>query len=174
MYDRRKFANELFCAEDAMNREFDLLYMGHKMRRMLEHSSQELMQASGLRYVELEILFYLSYSGANDTARDISEAKHLSKAHISKSVDNLRRTGCITLAEDPSDRRCLHLGLTEKGRGLAARYETVMCGTVDRMMSGVTPEERDGMQRVLTKIRRNLDEAMDGHECQTSQTEEKP
>lgn len=156
-----------------MNREYDLLYMGHKMRRMLEHASQELMQASGLRHVELEILFYLSYSGASDTARDISEAKHLSKAHISKSVDNLRRTGCITMAEDPADRRCLHLGLTEKGEDLAARYETVMGGVVERMMSGVTPEERAGMQSVLTKIRRNLDEATACHEGQVPQTEDR-
>ena len=155
-----------------MNREYDLLYMGHKMRRMLEHASQELMQSSGLRHVELEILFYLSYSGASDTARDISEAKHLSKAHISKSVDNLRRTGCITMKEDAFDRRCLHLGLTAKGRLLAADYERVMSGTVDRMMSGVTLEERAGMQSVLAKIRHNLDEATDCHEDQAPQTEE--
>lgn len=157
-----------------MNREYDLLYMGHKMHRMLEHASQRLMQASGLRHVELEILFYLSYSGTSDTARDISEAKHLSKAHISKSVDNLRRTGCITMTEDLSDRRCLHLALTEKGRYLAADYEKVMGSAVDRMMSGVTPEERAGMQRVLAKIRHNLDEAMACQECQPPQTEEKP
>lgn len=156
-----------------MNREYDLLYMGHKMHRMLEHASQELMQASGLRHVELEILFYLSYSGKSDTARDISEAKHLSKAHISKSVDNLRRTGCITMTEDSSDRRCLHLALTEKGEKLAGSYEKVISSTVDRMMSGVTPEERAGMQRVLAKIRHNLDEATACHDCQAPQTEEK-
>lgn len=157
-----------------MNREYDLLYTAHKMRRMLEHASQELMQTSGLRHVELEILFYLSYSGQSNTARDISEAKHLSKAHISKSVDNLRRTGCITLTEDASDRRCLHLALTEKGRSLARSYDKVMSGAVDRLMSGVTPEERAGMQRVLDKIRHNLDEATACHEGQGPQTEDKP
>lgn len=157
-----------------MNREYDLLYMGHKMRRMLEHASLGLMQASGLRHVELEILFYLSYSGQSNTARDISEAKHLSKAHISKSVDNLRRTGCITLTEDTADRRCLHLALTERGRALAQSYDEVMSGAVDRLMSGVTPEERAGMQRVLDKIRHNLDEATACQEGQAPQTEEKP
>lgn len=156
-----------------MDREYDLLYMGHKIRRILEHASMDLMQASGLRHVELEILFYLLHNGESDTARDISEAKHLSKAHISKSVDNLRRTGCITLTEDSADRRCLHLGLTEKGRCLAADYETMMHIVVEQTMSGVTPEEREGMRSVLSKVRRNLDEAMACHECQASQTEEK-
>ena len=37
----------------------------------------------------------------------------------------------------------------------------------------ITPEEREGMRSVLSKVRRNLDEAMACHECQASQTEEK-
>ena len=49
----------------------------------------------------------------------------------------------------------------------------MMHTVVEQMMSGVTPEEREGMRSVLSKVRRNLDEAMACHECQASQTEEK-
>ena len=99
-------------------REDDILFVIARARRLTEQVCRELTQQSGLRLVELDILYYLSRGHAGDTARDIIGAKHLSKAHISKSVDNLRRTGCVTLREDAADRRCLHLCLTDKGRGV--------------------------------------------------------
>ena len=42
------------------------------------------------------------------------EEKNLSKAHISKSVDNLRAKGFVVLTEDENDRRKRHIELTEK------------------------------------------------------------
>ena len=99
-------------------REDDILFVIARARRLTEQVCRELTQQSGLRLVELDILYYLSRGHAGDTARDIIGAKHLSKAHISKSVDNLRRTGCVTLREDAADRRCLHLCLTDKGRSM--------------------------------------------------------
>ena len=139
--------------------EDDLLYLVSKARRLLEQASRDLTRQSGLRVVELDILYYLSRRGAGDTARDIIEAKHLSKAHISKSVDNLRRAGCVTLREDASDRRCLHLCLTEKGRAYAAQFAQILRGMGRCMLQGVTPEERQAVVSVIRKVHRNIEQA---------------
>lgn len=137
----------------------DLLFVVARAKRLLELSCRELVRQSGLRVVELDILYYLSRTHAGDTARDIIEAKHLSKAHISKSVDNLRRTGCLTLREEPADRRCVHLSLTDKGRQYAGSFGQVLRGLGRQLMAGVTPEEKKAVRSALQKVCRNLDAA---------------
>lgn len=134
----------------------EILFVANRVRRLLEQASQELMRESGLRKVELDILYFLSRKDAGDTARDIIEARNLSKAHISKSVDNLHRTGCITLQADAADRRCVHLHLTPKGSSLAGRYADIARQVGREVMAGVTPEERRTVCTVVAKIRRNL------------------
>ena len=109
-----------------------------------------------LRKVELDILYFLSRSDTGDTARDIIESRNMSKAHISKSVDNLRRTGCVTLREDTADRRCMHLCLTEKGKAFAADYATVVRRIGRQLMAGITLQEKQAIRSAMEKIRRNI------------------
>ncbi len=78
---------------------------GMKMRKLLDKKSEVFAQKYGVRNVELEILLFLYHSPCGDTAKDIVEEKNLSKAHISKSVDNLRAKGFVVLTEDENDRR---------------------------------------------------------------------
>ena len=73
---------------------------GMKMRKLLDKKSEVIAQKYGVRNVELEILLFLYHSPCGDTAKDIVEEKNLSKAHISKSVDNLRAKGFVVLTED--------------------------------------------------------------------------
>ena len=77
---------------------------GMKMRKLLDKKSEVFAQKYGVRNVQLEILLFLSQSPSGDTAKDIVEEKNLSKAHISKSVDNLRAKGFVVLTEDENDR----------------------------------------------------------------------
>lgn len=149
----------------------DIFLVIGKARRLLEQASRALIDQSGLRLVELDILYFLSHGGSGDTARDIIEAKCLSKAHISKSVDNLRRTGCVTLQEDEADRRCLHLRLTERGQGYARAFSGILQQTYACVTQGVTDEERQAVQTALAKMRRNIDAAQAPH-TQPSRREE--
>lgn len=155
-----------------MFQEEDMVGLTNKIRRLVEHASQQLMQSTGLRRVELEILLYLSRCRGGDTARDIIEARNLSKSHISKSVYNLRRTGCLTLQEDPGDRRCLHLKLTPKGRRYAGYYAGVLHRVGGQMMAGVTPSERTVLRGVLDKIRHNVESADNTNRTQLERPEE--
>lgn len=133
-----------------------MLYVVNRARRLLEHACQDLTRQSGLRKVELDILYFLSRSDTGDTARDIIESRNMSKAHISKSVDNLRRTGCVTLREDTADRRCMHLCLTEKGKAFAADYATVVRRIGRQLMVGITLQEKQAIRSAMEKIRRNI------------------
>ena len=141
---------------------------GMKMRKLLEKKSEVLVQKYGVRNVELEILLFLYHSSCGDTAKDIVEQKNLSKAHISKSVDNLRAKGFVVLIEDDNDRRKRHIELTQKAEE-AAKARTARssrCSSPSEtprkriIMRYVTEEEKAVMDRVMQKMLRSLDEEL--------------
>ena len=115
---------------------------GMKMRKLLDKKSEVFAQKYGVRNVELEILLFLYHSPCGDTAKDIVEEKNLSKAHISKSVDNLRAKGFVVLTEDENDRRKRHNECKE----VVMRY--------------VTDEEKKLMNQIMQKMLRSLDEEL--------------
>ena len=115
---------------------------GMNMRKLLEKKSEVLVQKYGVRNVELEILLFLYHSSCGDTAKDIVEQKNLSKAHISKSVDNLRTKGFVVLIEDDNDRRKRHIELTQKAEEAAKEMLEVHNDCKRIIMRYVTEEEK--------------------------------
>ena len=133
---------------------------GMNMRKLLEKKSEVLVQKYGVRNVELEILLFLYHSPCGDTAKDIVEEKNLSKAHISKSVDNLRAKGFVVLTEDENDRRKRHIELTQKAEEAAKEMLEVHNDCKRIIMRYVTEEEKAVMDRVMQKMLRSLDEKL--------------
>lgn len=133
---------------------------GMNMRKLLEKKSEVLVQKYGVRNVELEILLFLYHSSCGDTAKDIVEQKNLSKAHISKSVDNLRAKGFVVLIKDDNDRRKRHIELTQKAEEAAKEMLEVHNDCKRIIMRYVTEEEKAVMDRVMQKMLRSLDEEL--------------
>lgn len=133
---------------------------GMKMRKLLDKKSEVLTQKYGVRNVELEILLFLYHSPCGDTAKDIVEEKNLSKAHISKSVDNLRAKGFVVLTEDENDRRKRHIELTQKAVEAAKEMLEVHNECKEVIMRYVTEEEKQVMNRVMEKMLASLDEEL--------------
>ena len=131
-----------------------------KMRKLLDKKSEVLAQKYGVRNVELEILLFLYHSPCGDTAKDIVEEKNLSKAHISKSVDNLRAKGFVILTEDKNDRRKRHIELTEKAVEAAKDMLEVHNECRRIVMRYVTDDEKAVMNQVMEKMIRSLDEEL--------------
>ena len=133
---------------------------GMKMRKLLDKKSEVFAQKYGVRNVELEILLFLYHSPCGDTAKDIVEEKNLSKAHISKSVDNLRAKGFVVLTEDENDRRKRHIELTQKAEEAAKEMLEIHNDCRRIIMRYVTEEENTVMDCVMQKMLRSLDEEL--------------
>ena len=133
---------------------------GMKMRKLLDKKSEVFAQKYGVRNVELEILLFLYHSPCGDTAKDIVEEKNLSKAHISKSVDNLRAKGFVVCTEDENDRRKRHIELTEKAVEAAKNMLEVHNECKEVVMRYVTDEEKELMNQIMQKMLRSLDEEL--------------
>ena len=87
-------------------------------------------------------LYLISHEKQKDTAKDLIEIQHLSKAHISKSVDNLKQHGYIELVADEADHRKIHIRMTGKAKPVLEEFEQIRADILERLFAGVTEEER--------------------------------
>ena len=74
----------------------EIVLSGIQLKKLMEHMELPIMEKYQLRPVELDILVFLYHSKGN-TAKEIMKKKCISKAHISKSIDNLYSKGYVKL-----------------------------------------------------------------------------
>ena len=141
-----------------MNTEFENLMTGLEFKKLLEKKCEGIMKKYDLRKVELDVLYYISRGDRLDTAKDIISRSHISKAHISKSVDNLKQRGFIELQEDERDHRCIHLLITKNSLPVLAAYEQVHQEFQDIIFKNVTEGEKKCIYDVAKKIIYNLNQ----------------
>ena len=90
------------------------------------------------------------------TLRDIADALALDPATASPLIKRLEAAGLVARERDPADERALAIRLTEAGRALRSRAESVPGTVLERL--GMNLEEleelRDGLTRLLDATRR--------------------
>lgn len=135
---------------------YEVSDVGYQIKRLIEKKTEPVMEKYGLRTIEVDILTML-YKGKNiDTATKITDKKHISKAHVSKSIDNLKKLGYIELKEDQGDKRISHIVLTEKASQVIEEELGVYKECRELLFSGVTEYEKDTLKYVLRKMVENL------------------
>jgi DNA-binding MarR family transcriptional regulator len=123
-----------------MYSEYEIFGTNQQMRKVIEQACERLMETYGLRHVELDILYLISHEKQKDTAKDLIEIQHLSKAHISKSVDNLKQHGYIELVADEADHRKIHIRMTGKAKPVLEEFEQIR---IDLSAVGFLLQNRD-------------------------------
>lgn len=139
-----------------MEESLDVLTGSQVFRKILEKRCEKLNECYGVRLVEMDILDFLSRAGIHDTAKDIMCELHISKAHISKSVENLHCKGYLIMTEDTDDHRCIHLSITEKAKPLLRAFVAERKQFQEILFAGVTDEEKEILFRATKKIVSNL------------------
>jgi DNA-binding MarR family transcriptional regulator len=87
---------------------------------------------------------------------DLARAAELNPGAMTRLLDKLEAKGLIVRADDPADRRALHIHLTEAGT--AIWRDIYQCGARvrERALSGVSDAEREQLMRLLEQVRDNL------------------
>lgn len=105
----------------------------------------------------LNRLFYQLDKG-DVNQRDLEYALGIKASSVSSLVRNLEQKGFIRCERLPQDTRNKRVLLTEKGM----EVQSVLAGSRDKaeekLVQGLTEEEREVLQRCLTKIMDNLSE----------------
>lgn len=138
----------------------EVVMSGVQLKKLITKKVDPIIQECGLRPVELDILVFLHREKNVDTAKGIIQKKHLSKAHISKSVDNLHSKGYIQLNEDENDHRILHISLTARSEEIVGKVINVYTECRDIMQRGISAEELEIVKNVIRKMNQNINQEL--------------
>lgn len=143
-----------------MNDHFELLIMGQQFKKLYEKCYGHIMQTYGLKKIDIDVLYFLSHSGKQDTAKDIANLIYVSKAHVSKAIENLHQKALIDLITDPSDRRYVHISISGSGQQIVDEIKQIRAKTEKILFDGISPEDRELLLRLSYQIADNIDHAL--------------
>lgn len=136
--------------------EIEGIINGQQFKRIYEKKCEPLMRKYDLRKIELDVLFFLYSYKTYDTAKDIVNQKCLSKAHVSKAIENLTARHYVMTRLDSQDRRCVHLIITEEAEPVLTEMESLWYDIERCMYRNVSAEERSMFTSIMNKIVKNI------------------
>lgn len=105
---------------------------------------------------ELDVILFLANNPDYDRAVDIVQNRGLAKSHVSLSVSNLEARGLLLRVADPSDRRTVHLKLTEKAEDITAVGCRLQKQFMDYLHQGITEEQLELMRLFAERVHENI------------------
>ena len=105
---------------------------------------------------ELDVILFLANNPEYDRAVDIVNHRGLSKSHVSLSINNLESRGILRRIADPTDRRTVHLQLTENAAPITEVGQRVQKQFMDYLHQGVTEEQLELMRMFAERVHENI------------------
>ena len=145
--------------------------IGFLMRRVLSSILQladAQLAEQGLTYVQWLPLYKLSLcaeANCSNLAKDLG----MDPASITRALDRIEAKGLLRRERSTTDRRVVHLVLTEEGRSVAAQVPQVL----SRVLNGFSHEECTLMLSMLQRMLANGDLLREALQLPTN-TEEPP
>ncbi|GAA0399191.1 MarR family transcriptional regulator [Microbispora corallina] len=136
--------------------DLDLSAMGFLGRlslltRAVETQVDDMLASHGLGRGEFDVLAALRRSGPPYTQipSELSAALMMSRAGMTSRLDRLESAGLLQRNLDPADRRSFRVTLTDQGRAIIDATLTDHAATLNRLISGLAPEDVATMTRIL-------------------------
>ncbi|MGH6754344.1 MAG: MarR family winged helix-turn-helix transcriptional regulator [Pseudoxanthomonas sp.] len=87
---------------------------------------------------------------------DLARAAELNPGAMTRLLDKLETRGLIARVADPTDRRALHIHLTDAGKAIWADVDQCGKRVREAALAGLDDAERERFTRLLEKVRDNL------------------
>lgn len=134
----------------------DTFRISYLANRLVLPAYDEIKRDFGLSRGEYLLLFCLSHIDEL-TAQDVADVTGRPRNSISRAVHRMLEEGYLTRAPHPTDGRQALLRITAKGRRLHGRIVPAFQQRERELLSTLTTEERDQLDRLLTKLVRHGD-----------------
>ena len=121
---------------------------------------RDLMDVDGLTYAEWRVLVRLAAVEDGGTPGRVAELAWADLAEVSRAIGSLERKGLVERYKNPKDLRTSILRLNASGH---AQHEATLArrnGFHERLLAGLTPEERGQLDELLSKVGTQLHEVM--------------
>ena len=132
----------------------DIVKMMHD--RMRAHG-----ESLGLQKGFHRIIFELAKTGPK-TQNELAELTRLSSPTVSVALQNMEREGLVERVQDENDLRKINVVLTDKGVKMHRAIGDKIKENDRLFFEGLTDEEIDALQKIVTRIYNNFAEEKNG------------
>jgi len=138
--------------EGGYTRDLRLGYLIHDVSRMRRTTFDQLMKPLGVTRAQWWVIAFLARQDGM-TQIQLAAVLDIGKAALGSLIDRLEVGGWVKRHADPSDRRAWRIFLTPKSRRLLREMRRIDREFNDRMLQGISEQERDEMVRLLSQIK---------------------
>lgn len=143
-----------------MHEGIEVILRGGQFKRLIELTIHEIRKRTGLKRVEVEILYFLHNSNEKNTMKDICHYMQMNKGHISIALDGLCKKGYITQNQDAEDRRYIHYHLTDSSNEIVEQIDIEWNKMMVQLAKGISEEELEQFKLIARKIGNNIEEIL--------------
>lgn len=118
---------------------------------------KQIMKRFALSAAETDIVMFLANNPAFDTAAQIAKIRKIQKSQVSLSVNSLLEKGLLEGRRQPSDKKSIHLTLTQKAEPVIAYGRAVQREFTRALFAGFSEEEKAEFTRLHAKIAENIE-----------------
>lgn len=147
-----------------MNKTTEILLNMRRIIKLQDVMMKKLTELYQLTPVEAKIITFLHNNPNKDTAADIAELRMLHKGNVSQAVETLYQKEFLTRNQDKTDRRKIHLSLTEKADPIVQLIDEQQDEFYEEIFSGLSQEDRETFIKINAKIRKNIQKAVEKRE----------
>jgi DNA-binding MarR family transcriptional regulator len=127
-----------------------------RLHRIGDHLHGELravFASAGLGDGDFDVLASLRRSGApyELTPGELGATTMVTSSAVTKRIDRLERAGLVTRTVSETDARSRRIRLTDRGLDLIERVIAEHVANEQRLVAGLTPEERDRLADLLRR-----------------------
>jgi MarR family transcriptional regulator, organic hydroperoxide resistance regulator len=108
-------------------------------------------------YPGQEMILVELWEGDRLTQTEIAERLGVQAPTVTKMLQRMEEAGWVERYACPGDSRATRVVLTERGRALKAQVESAWSELEERTLDGLTEEERQYLQALLSRLRGNLE-----------------
>ncbi|MDA2815243.1 MarR family transcriptional regulator [Nocardiopsis sp. RSe5-2] len=134
-----------------------------RLTRIAETRLKTVFTRYGLERGEFDVLATLRRAAAPEgmTAGALARATMVTSGAVTNRLDRLEAKGHITRRTDPDNRRTVIVALTPQGRDLIDRAVAAHLDNEHRLLSALTPDQRDDLASTLRTLLVSLGDTAD-------------
>ena len=132
--------------------------------RLIKREANKRAAILGATKAQWRVLARLHRAGDGVRQVELAEALDVEPITLCRMIDRLEEAGLVERRRDESDRRAWRLHLTAEAAPVIVKLEQMGVAFNADILTGISEEDRAAAQRVLARIRSNLDQIEQGIE----------
>jgi len=129
---------------------------------VLKYADAYLYRKTRLSVSKLIVLQVLAGGGGSMLPSEIADWTNTERHNITALVDRMKKDGLVTAERDRSDKRLVHIKLTDKGRKVLDQAMPVAKEVIDQVMSSITEGDAALLKEKLRALRQNAHYGLEG------------